>query len=227
MSVAYLRPERSQVPVSPTKIWGPTCTWDLAGCRYLFFPRPKYEAQSVSKTWPNAFPNQNIRPVMYLQPGRSLVSVYPPKIWGATCTCNRYLFIQTKYQARHVSVTWPVADTCLPTQNKERDVYLQPVSVYPTKIWCVTYICNLTRLMRYGWWDLVDKTWLIRPGTCFIRGAVDVYLKSGWSQVSVSPTRIWGATCTRDLDIYLKGQCRIWDQHWGIKLHIFFIPPST
>lgn len=81
----YLGPCQSQVPISPNK----------------------YEARRcVPATWPvsgTLVPNQNLRRNEYLRPGGLQVPVYPPKIWDATCICDRYLFMQPKYEARHVS----------------------------------------------------------------------------------------------------------------------------
>ncbi len=47
--VIYLKPDQLQVTIFLPKIWSPSCTLDLTGCRYLFF-------------------SQNIKPDIYLQP---------------------------------------------------------------------------------------------------------------------------------------------------------------
>ncbi len=174
----YLRPGRLQVPVFPTKIWGATCIWDLAGRKYRF-PQPKYEAQCLPETWPVAgtcFPVQNmksdvylrpeyvsersvvyLKPALYLRPGQLQVPIFPTKIWGAICTWDlagcKYLFPQPNYEVRRIPETWPVAGTCFPNQNMRRDVYKRP----------------------------------------------------GRSQLPVSLSKIWDVMCTWDLDMYLRG----------------------
>ncbi len=42
-------------------------------------------------------------------------------------SCNQYLFIQPKYEAQRIPEAWPIADTCFPTQNIKRGVYLWQV----------------------------------------------------------------------------------------------------
>lgn len=87
----------------------------------------------LEPTWPVAdtcFPIQNLKPEMYLGPGRFQVPFYPPKTLGATYTWDmagrRYQFSHLKPEARDVFMTWPVSGTFLPTQTMRRDVYLWP-----------------------------------------------------------------------------------------------------
>ncbi len=120
----YLRPGPSQILVFPPKIWSQTCTWDLAGRRYLL-SHPKSEAGHVPEAWPIAiillptherrvpttgtcFLTHNIKHNVYLP----LVRVFPPKISSRACiygmTGCRYLFYPPEYKARHVPEAWPV-----------------------------------------------------------------------------------------------------------------------
>ena len=66
------KPDQLQLPVFLPKIWSLACTWDLAGCKYLF---------SI----------KNIKPSMYLRPGCLQVPIFLFKIWSARYTCNRLL----------------------------------------------------------------------------------------------------------------------------------------
>ncbi len=151
----YLRPGRLQVPVFLPKIWSRACTYGLAGCRYMFF-HPKYEAEDVPTIWSVAdtcFPTQNMKPDMYLRPGRSQVPVIPPKMWSRACiwdlanreylityprasyTCHRYLFSHSKYKAQCV----PATGMCFATQNMKPSIYLRhdrsQVPILPSRIW--------------------------------------------------------------------------------------------
>ncbi len=86
--------------------------------RYLFF-QLKYEARCVpvTDTWSG---------------GRRYLFSYPKyetRRVSATGTLpggRRYLFSYPKYEARQVPETWPVADTCFPTQNMKSGMYLGP-----------------------------------------------------------------------------------------------------
>ena len=158
----YLRPGQSQVPIFRPKIWSPSSIWDLTGCRYLFFYL-KYEARHVFEIWP---------------------PYYPPKTWGATCTCHQYLLCNLKYQAHHVSAVWPVASTCffiqnmklriwtwnlaalLPNQNIKHDVYLLWIFALSPIIWNAIYTCSMINrnyLFSHSKYEAehIFKTWLV------------------------------------------------------------------
>ena len=136
----YLRPSRLQVPIFQPKIWSPSNTWDLAGCRYLF-SHLKYEARHVPETRSVAstyFPTHNMKPGIYLRPGQSQVSVFPQKIWSSAFSWDltgcKYLFSYLKYKSQHIPDVWSVAGTLLLTQNIRRNIYLLPVPIFPLKI---------------------------------------------------------------------------------------------
>ena len=84
------------VPVFPPKIQSPECTWDLAGCRYLF-SHPKYEAGCVPVT-AICFPTKNISCNMYLRPSRSELPVFSPKILARIYTWDlvvwKYIYLK-------------------------------------------------------------------------------------------------------------------------------------
>ncbi len=171
----YLRPGRSQVLIFLPKIWSRACTCDLAGCRYIFF-HPKYEAGDVPATWlvvDTCFPIQNMKPDMYLRPGRSQVPIIPTKMWSQVCTwglanckylithpqvlctCHRYLFSYSKYKAQCV----PAINTCFPTQNMMSSMYLRhdrsQVLVLPSRIWsapCIWGLAGISPILLSLFW---------------------------------------------------------------------------
>ncbi len=172
----YLRPGQSQVPIFLPKIWSRACTCGLAGCRYMFF-HSKYEAGDVSTTWPVAdtcFPSQNMKPDMYLRPGRPQVPVISPKMWSRACTwglanrkylithppgsytCHRYLFSHSKYKAQCV----PATGTCFLTQNIKPSMYLRydrlQVPILLSRIWsapCTWGLAGVSPILFSLFWS--------------------------------------------------------------------------
>ncbi len=57
-------------------------------------------------------------------------------------SCGRYLFTHPKHEARRVLRAWPVAGTCIPTQDMKRGVYRKP------EVWSVAVTCFLTQNMK-------------------------------------------------------------------------------
>ncbi len=136
----------------------------------------------ITEVWPVAgtyFPTQNIKPGMYLQPGRSQILDFLPKIWSRACTCNRpwdltacrYLFSNPKYEAKHVPEAWPVAGILLPTQNIRCNVYLPLVPVFPPKIWsatCTSGMAGCKYLFLHPKYEAQDVPVVhLVGGTCF------------------------------------------------------------
>ena len=96
------------------------------------------------------FPTQNVKPGMYLRPGRSQVPVFPPKIWSRAYTWDRYL---TWRSVAGTCRRIPATGTCFLTQNMKPGMYLRPGRSQLTKIcgaevWPVAGTCFLTQNMK-------------------------------------------------------------------------------
>ena len=122
-----------------------------------------------------------MKPGMYLRPTRLQVLVLLSKIWSQACIWGlascMHLFSHPKYEARHVLETCLVASTCFSIKNKNLKVYLQSVTIYPTKIWG-------------------PEAWLV-VSTCFPTQKINrnIYLRPGWLRLLAFLYKIWDAIC--------------------------------